>query len=182
MNRTYQVGASSVQPWFNKTGAIMTTSPVKIENLPIVMSQRHNQSKKQNDSYKVSKSYDSRTATPDGCKGVQIDSSMDMRDEDYSDQQKQEITLKSKGGDTRTDSEDTTGKEEQKLELVPQLHMSTHLFNGDYLVQTVNQNTPSMQASPYASRVVLPNQLILNNSSPAKRGNKKVLSNKPESK
>ena len=44
--------------------------------------------------------------------------------------------------------------------LVPKIHMSTQLFNGDYLVQTVNQNTPSMQPSPYNSRVVLPSQYI----------------------
>ena len=146
MNRTYQVGETRAQPWFNKTGSSMK-SPVKIENLPIVMSQQRNQSKKK-DSSIIANSYGSRTTTPDGCKGVQIDSSMDMRDEDCSEHIKHELTLKSKGdGDeTTTNSEGATPQqdEQQQLELVPKIHMSTHLFNGDYLVNTVNQNTPSM--------------------------------------
>ena len=167
--RTYQLAGgepdsttpNNIKEQFNKTGGLKSPSPGFNEHLPLVMSQRRKQTaengnneEKNNTTVtvsKVEKSQGARTITPDGCKGVQIDSSIDMQEEERF---KGATRNGSKAGDDIMTNNSLKGKnvgvieqsatKQQTLQMVPQIHMSTHLFNGDYLVQTVNQNTPSL--------------------------------------
>ena len=67
----------------------------------------------------MKKNGDSGAETPDGCKGVQIDSSLDMQDDIVN------------SVDTGTKVKNTPEKKTKKQSPRPQL--STQVFNGDYL-------------------------------------------------
>lgn len=129
---------------FNRTGGLNSPAPCLASASPhqIVTSDRQKQSSEGKEKQKATSIYEksiaARTETPDGCKGVQIDSSIDMRERD--DERFKAIMIHGLSSSSATPAE--ADDQSRKLRLVPQLHMSTHLFNGDYLVQTVN-NTPS---------------------------------------
>ena len=102
-----------------------------------------------------------RSSTPTGCKGVQIDSSLDQSEAIDDSLYKQldlgqlEVTSQGEGFEKKADIADT------KDDPPHQIQLSTHLFNGEYLVQSINEQKPSAkEVSHGSSRFIVPQQIL----------------------